>query len=252
MDIGFVGKVSLLEIVAAKEFNQLLASAFLYVPVRRKMLIFCLLRALADYHYWVDSNSSFALYCFGLAHSSPLYALFENVWDSIKLLYQDERFDRIFTRLDLIVQTAYIFNLTSYHSLLAYLFNANIKRLSVSTPKVYSSPFFQITHGILAAALKSITLSLPFILFAYRIRQWYKKSANLALPQAPPPPIVPRNIKSPQICCLCKNIRTNHAVLPSGYLYCYPCAVDFIAKYGKCPISSSACKIDDVRKIFYS
>jgi hypothetical protein len=52
------------------------------------------------------------------------------------------------------------------------------------------------------------------------------------------------------VCPLCKRLRTNPAISPSGYVFCYPCLYAYVSDVGKCPITSIDCTIDDIRKIY--
>ena len=53
-------------------------------------------------------------------------------------------------------------------------------------------------------------------------------------------------------CALCGNQRTNPAVIPSGYLFCYPCIYSYVSVHGKCPLTFGETELASIRRIYMS
>lgn len=111
--------------------------------------------------------------------------------------------------------------------------------------------------------LEFLKYSLPLALLCLKFVEWWyanpisKRAAGVnALPVPPPPePVEPDPEgtalpQSPLTCPICLKQRTNPAVLPSGYTYCYPCAFRVVQESGCCPVTGWACTTEEIRKIF--
>ncbi|KAI9348569.1 Pex12 amino terminal region-domain-containing protein [Obelidium mucronatum] len=92
------------------------------------------------------------------------------------------------------------------------------------------------------------TYILPSSIFLFRFVEWwyaaeYHKLAQTQEPIPDPPDSVEPHIegipipKDPSHCPLCVSEIKNPAMLPSGYVFCYPCIYKHVEKYGECPVS---------------
>ena len=106
---------------------------------------------------------------------------------------------------------------------------------------------------------KLMTLS---VLFGFRWVEWFfmeedrliqKRSLNV--------PEAPKILKHSRIsheylvngkCMLCNKQRTNSAVIPTGYVFCYNCIFPFVQENHCCPVTRMPCTAIQIRKIFES
>ena len=51
-------------------------------------------------------------------------------------------------------------------------------------------------------------------------------------------------------CPLCHRLRTNPALLPSGYVFCYPCIYAHVEEHQQCPVTLVPAQLDDIRKLY--
>ena len=56
----------------------------------------------------------------------------------------------------------------------------------------------------------------------------------------------------PRMCAirLCRRVRVNPAALPSGFVFCYPCAHRFVDAHARCPVTRLPCGVGSLRRIF--
>ncbi|RLN49551.1 hypothetical protein BBJ29_004963 [Phytophthora kernoviae] len=74
----------------------------------------------------------------------------------------------------------------------------------------------------------------------------------------PPPPLPPQfsgqaltlATMDPTLCPLCKQQRVNPAMVPSGYVFCYPCIYRFVEKHSECPVTQMKCDLTNIVKIY--
>lgn len=62
----------------------------------------------------------------------------------------------------------------------------------------------------------------------------------------------PRLVLLPQdrtVCPLCHRVRRNPAMSCSGYIFCYPCLVPHVQRYGHCPVTGAAMTSEQIRRI---
>ncbi|KAJ1332463.1 hypothetical protein BSLG_008765 [Batrachochytrium salamandrivorans] len=92
--------------------------------------------------------------------------------------------------------------------------------------------------------------ALPMGVFFFNFLEWWystdhHKTTNM-LPIPPPPDSIkphPKGLKLPDnthTCPICVKPRTNPAMLPTGYVFCYPCVFNYVAEFGRCPITHVA------------
>jgi peroxin-12 len=104
---------------------------------------------------------------------------------------------------------------------------------------------------------------------AFKVMEWWtaveaeeggaiRRSNRSSGAPVPPPPLPPKfapdSIAVPQdagICGLCGLSRVNPAVLrPSGFVFCFRCAIERVQEKGKCPVTGLACHVDEVLRIY--
>ena len=61
---------------------------------------------------------------------------------------------------------------------------------------------------------------------------------------ASPPPT------DPSLCPLCRKDRVNHTLIPSGYVFCYPCIYNHVQNHETCPVTNQRTTPDQLRKIY--
>ncbi|CAI5742422.1 unnamed protein product [Peronospora destructor] len=74
----------------------------------------------------------------------------------------------------------------------------------------------------------------------------------------PPPPLPPQfsdqalalATTDPTFCPLCKQKRANPAMVPSGYVFCYPCIYRYVEQHGECPLTQMKCELATIAKIY--
>ena len=98
----------------------------------------------------------------------------------------------------------------------------------------------------------------------FKLLEWWYGSAEDAVfrdrshPPPPPPPrtaphprarcAVPRD---PALCPLCRRRCSQPAVVrTSGWVFCHPCVVDEVRRFGRCPVTLAAAAEGDVVRLF--
>ncbi len=107
--------------------------------------------------------------------------------------------------------------------------------------------------------------ALILAVFGYKLLEWWYSSAEAklgggrALPAPPPPPALaphPAGARAAAggaaACALCGAApRVNPAmVATSGYVFCYRCAFEHVARYGCCPVTRAAAGPEHVRRLY--
>ncbi|CCE62426.1 hypothetical protein TPHA_0C02730 [Tetrapisispora phaffii CBS 4417] len=105
----------------------------------------------------------------------------------------------------------------------------------------------------------------PTFLFTLRIYQWWtaenisskiERKLNNIDRAIPRPPLTESNLqqnrKSADKCPVCKDKIQNPCVIETGYVMCYPCALDYITQHeGRCPVTNKkllGCKYNSLTK----
>ncbi|KAJ3170214.1 ubiquitin-protein ligase peroxin 12 [Geranomyces variabilis] len=102
--------------------------------------------------------------------------------------------------------------------------------------------------------------ALPMAVFFFKFLEWWYSSdyssQGSTKPIPPPPDLIPPNPAGlavpadPTICPICTSPRTNPTMIPSGYVFCYPCIFKYVDEAGKCPITWVNTRTDELRKIY--
>ncbi|KAI8927429.1 Pex12 amino terminal region-domain-containing protein [Entophlyctis helioformis] len=151
-------------------------------------------------------------------------------------------------------QVAYIYGKTPHYDPWLFLSGLKITRMSVDDFRDHDSAVTA------AQALRFMRYAVPMGFFFFNFLEWwytsdYHKKADVQ-PIPPPPDPIPPHEHGVQVpddkhtCPLCLKRRTNPAVLPTGYAFCYPCAYNYVAEYGRCPVTHAPVGGEDLRKIY--
>lgn len=129
------------------------------------------------------------------------------------------------------------------------------------------SRMWQLVKRMSSHAADTAKWSLVMGIFVFKFFEWWyspsnrlASSGNTTLPIPPPPPPAPpcsRGIacppnRDPNECLLCHRPRTNPACTTAGYVFCYPCLFQYVSQHQKCPITQTAQKLPQIRKIYQS
>lgn len=115
----------------------------------------------------------------------------------------------------------------------------------------------------------SLRLLLPTAIFFIKFLEWWysphsparslstSSSASAATgPPVPPPKMLephPNGIRVDDLgygmCGLCQDGINNATAFPSGYVFCYRCAYEYVAKHEACPVTLLPTKVWQLRKV---
>ncbi|TDL29760.1 hypothetical protein BD410DRAFT_780247 [Rickenella mellea] len=120
---------------------------------------------------------------------------------------------------------------------------------------IYKSPRF---------LLDSLKVLLPTAIFFVKFLEWWYSpssparslSASPLGPAVQAPPILKPHPQGVEVdkarygeCPLCRKMISNATALPSGYVFCYRCAYDYVEKHAKCPVTFLPARIWQLRKV---
>ncbi|OCH87891.1 hypothetical protein OBBRIDRAFT_780967 [Obba rivulosa] len=126
---------------------------------------------------------------------------------------------------------------------------ANVRRLMMASPRFL---------------LDSLKVLLPTAIFFVKSLEWWYSpssparmlSSSSASPAVPPPRLLPPHpqgitvdLDKYGVCPLCHDTLSNATAMPSGYVFCYRCAYEYVDKYGRCPVSLLPVRVWQLRKI---
>jgi len=112
--------------------------------------------------------------------------------------------------------------------------------------------------------LDSLSVFLPTAIFFVKFLEWWYSPSSPASalstsplgPPVPPPllfPPHPQGLRLDQVeygtCPLCLNSIANATAFPSGYVFCYRCAYDYVDKHTRCPVTLLPTRVWQLRKI---
>lgn len=105
---------------------------------------------------------------------------------------------------------------------------------------------------------------LPTAIFFIRFLEWWYSPSSPARalsvsplgPAIPPPRLLPPHPRGLRIegvkygeCGLCHQPLTNATAFPSGYVFCYKCAYEYVQEHGRCPVTLLPARVWQLRKI---
>ncbi|KAI9351771.1 Pex12 amino terminal region-domain-containing protein [Zopfochytrium polystomum] len=128
--------------------------------------------------------------------------------------------------------------------------------LSTATPVEF---IFKLAQIVSSGSLEFLKTALPMSVFFFRFLEWwyaseYHKQAGVQ-PIPPPPPLVQPHpdglpVLDDDMCSICQKERTNATLIPSGYVFCYPCIFREVEATGRCPITFMETTIEQLRRLY--
>ena len=111
----------------------------------------------------------------------------------------------------------------------------------------------------LNALMSVVQYGLPLGIFVFRFIEWWRSSEYYksmdSQPIPPPPPT--KSLRSmdslpedTSVCPICLETRSNPAMTPTGFVFCYPCIFKYISEHNRCPVTHSTLHVDSIRKIY--
>ena len=112
--------------------------------------------------------------------------------------------------------------------------------------------------------LDSLNVILPTAIFFVKFLEWWYSPSSQARalsssrtgPAVPPPRLAKPHPQGVAVdgaaygmCPLCRKGLANATALPSGYVFCYRCAHDWVEKEGRCPVTLVRARMWQLRKI---
>eukprot|EP01121_Diplochlamys_sp_Union-15-3_P021988 TRINITY_DN9223_c0_g1_i1.p1 TRINITY_DN9223_c0_g1~~TRINITY_DN9223_c0_g1_i1.p1 ORF type:complete len:174 (-),score=16.57 TRINITY_DN9223_c0_g1_i1:79-600(-) len=100
---------------------------------------------------------------------------------------------------------------------------------------------------------------LPGTIFFFKFLEWWYTENRVVSPNMPlpPPPEPPKRAlggiaipSDKSLCPICEKKRNNPAMASSGFVYCYPCILQWVETHGNCPITHIPCTPEQLRRIF--
>ncbi|KAJ1897287.1 ubiquitin-protein ligase peroxin 12 [Kickxella alabastrina] len=167
---------------------------------------------------------------------------------------------------------AYTFDRTRYSSPALHVLGLQLRRLSAADHRAMdaraatavatasSGSLLRLLRIGAGGALDVLKTALPLAIFFYRFLEWWHRSdfhRRAQQPPMPPPPKLlpphPDGVAVPgdqALCPLCCRPRTNPAMAPTGYVFCYPCIHRHVAATGACPVTLAAADAGAIRKLY--
>ncbi|KAI0224973.1 ubiquitin-protein ligase peroxin 12 [Massospora cicadina] len=200
-------------------------------------------------------------------------ALFVNLYPHLHLAYH---------LVPLGFHIAYLFERTDFHNPTNFIAGLTMRRMSADDYKAHRARkvmergvaanaaanmrrggrFAYFGWLVLRYGLDGLKVALPMAVFLLKFLEWWygsenQRSAGMYLGPLPDPPTPIKPDASgvplpqdPQRCPLCARIRTNPAMLPTGYTFCYPCLFSYVQLHGRCPVTWQRAGLEEVRKLF--
>ncbi|KAJ2158789.1 ubiquitin-protein ligase peroxin 12 [Coemansia sp. RSA 552] len=173
---------------------------------------------------------------------------------------------------------AYMFDRTDYSSPWLHLLGLRVRRMSAADYRAMdergppvsalaapaNGSILRATRNLAArlfvGGLDFLKVLLPLSIFFYRFLEWWHRSDfHKRVQQTPiPPPPLPLKphadgVAVPEdqsLCPLCTQPRTNPAMAPTGYVFCYPCIHRHVCEAGTCPVTLAKVRPDEIRKLY--
>lgn len=157
---------------------------------------------------------------------------------------------------------AYLFDNSSYHTPWHAIIRQRLRRLdgqdyqlfesrskqNVGLPPNSSLSPLAFSRFMLPKGLNALKVVLPMGIFFLKFLEWWQASdfakqlsaqtANTV--ELPPPDRIPpknENFQQSKSCKICGKEITNPVALPTGYVFCYPCAYRWVQEHGSCPVT---------------
>ncbi|KND03227.1 ubiquitin-protein ligase peroxin 12 [Spizellomyces punctatus DAOM BR117] len=179
-----------------------------------------------------------------------------------------------------VYQIGYMYGKTDYYSPWLHLCGLQIRRMGAkdyrdhedrqqvlkkaSEAALQNASRLRVLRHLLATIVSRgfdfLKYALPMSIFFFKFLEWWytseyhKQAGNQPIPP-PPKPLEPNPAgvplpTDPSICPLCTKQRTNPTMLPSGYVFCYPCIYKYVEEHERCPITFLPTTTEELRKIY--
>ncbi|CDO68720.1 hypothetical protein BN946_scf184652.g47 [Trametes cinnabarina] len=179
----------------------------------------------------------------------------------------------------LIYNVAYLFERTPYYRPWLSWVGVDLRRVSADDLRAAQAGRYESTRpppkGFVAMLkhlmrrsprllLDSLKVLLPTAIFFIKFLEWWyspsSPARSLAVspsgPAVPPPRLLPPHPQGIRVddveygsCALCRDTLSNATAFPSGYVFCYRCAHDYVEKHGRCPVTLVPARMWQLRKI---
>jgi len=157
-------------------------------------------------------------------------------------------------------QLRYLVGAGPYWAPLMHLVGLQFARQDATAPPASSPLPASLGARALTMARKGAYAGFLLAVFAFKFLEWWHRteaslpSRRRAVPPAPPLAVphaqgvaLPPDTRD---CPLCRRPRVNEAALPSGYMFCYACAFNFVTAQRRCPVTRQPCQPHSVRRVF--
>ncbi|KAI0693585.1 Pex12 amino terminal region-domain-containing protein [Cytidiella melzeri] len=171
---------------------------------------------------------------------------------------------------------AYLFDKTPFYRPWLTWVGVDIRRVGMddmvrhvtSEPKNLPQGLSAKLRGLLISSprllLDSLRILLPTAIFFIRFLEWWyspsSPAKSLAVspqgPVVPPPRILPPHPQGLPMdrkkygeCGLCANAIANATAFPTGYVFCYRCAHEYVVEHSRCPVTLLPARVWQLRKI---
>ncbi|KAH9943358.1 cyclin-dependent protein kinase inhibitor [Epithele typhae] len=183
----------------------------------------------------------------------------------------------------LVYNIAYLFQRTAYYRPWLSWVGVDLRRLSIDDvraaqaavrrpgPSPRPRGLLELMKRLLWRSprllLDSLKVLLPTAIFFIKFLEWWYSPSSPARslstsplgPAVPPPGLHaphPQGVRVDDVgygtCPLCREGLANATGLPSGYVFCYRCAHDWVEKHGRCPVTLAEVSLWQLRKILVS
>ncbi|KAI9000930.1 Pex12 amino terminal region-domain-containing protein [Trametes punicea] len=179
----------------------------------------------------------------------------------------------------LVYNVAYLFERTAYYRPWLSWVGVDLRRVSADDlraaqagaprsprppPKGFTAVLKHLLRRCPRLFLDSLKVLLPTAIFFIKFLEWWysplSPARSLAVspagPAVPPPRLLLSHSQGIQaddieygVCPLCRDALSNATALPSGYVFCYRCAHDYVEKHGRCPVTLLPARMWQLRKI---
>ncbi|KAI0650656.1 cyclin-dependent protein kinase inhibitor [Trametes meyenii] len=144
---------------------------------------------------------------------------------------------------------------------------AAVRRSTKPPPKGFVAVLKSILRSSPRLFLDSLKVLLPTAIFFIKFLEWWYSPSSPARslatsplgPAVPPPRLLPPHPQGIRVddveygeCPLCRDTLSNATALPSGYVFCYRCAHDYVEGHGRCPVTLVQARMWQLRKILVS
>ena len=138
------------------------------------------------------------------------------------------------------------------------------RKLATDIPQGTLAKFRSFLTSSPRLLLDSLKVLLPTAIFFVKFLEWWYSPSSPARslsvsplgPAVPPPRLLPPHPRGLRLegvkygeCGLCRGPINNATAFPTGYVFCYRCAYEYVQEHGRCPVTLLPARIWQLRKI---